>query len=169
VTEEGAEDEEPSTIAELLSTPTPTIEPSELPSSETGPEPAQGTQAYSSPVLIDPDSETSYGCWPVTLRWDWDGHLAQDEYFDVRVWVEGDQAHSGIAWTKTSPHALNPCSILPPGRYFWAVAVIRGRDGIMEEQLSPESENWILNLLGEGPGEVQAGKTPKTPKKAPQE
>jgi len=87
-------------------------------------------------VLLSPEdgaqiAEDAYA----NLRWGWDGELEKDEYFDVRFWKNG-APHYGVAWTKEGSHAVRG----EPGiTYFWAIAVIRGQDGQMLEQLSPES------------------------------
>lgn len=71
------------------------------------------------------------------LQWEWPGQLGPDEYFEVRVWREGEP-HVGIILSKNTEHLLS-LSFLSPGKYYWAIAVIRERDGKVE-QLSPESE-----------------------------
>jgi uncharacterized protein YraI len=86
----------------------------------------------------------------VVLRWEWPqpnqcGPLAPDEYFDVRVWTDG-QPHSGIAWTKACEYSLKGFLTSKPAQTFqWVVAVIRGQDGKWEADLSSESEAWSLS------------------------
>jgi hypothetical protein len=54
----------------------------------------------------------------------------------VRLWREG-APHYGVGWAKDELYAV----VGDPGAtYYWAIAVIRGKDGKMLEQLSPESE-----------------------------
>jgi hypothetical protein len=59
------------------------------------------------------------------LKWAWIGSLAEDEYFDVRLWRIGTDA-KGIAWTKEPEYIARQ---LETGWYSWAVAVVRGHDG----------------------------------------
>lgn len=76
----------------------------------------------------------------LALEWSWDGTLAEDEYFDVRVWREGDP-HYGISWTKDSRLDLTDwLHEQEPGTYFWSVALIEGRDGQMVSELVSEVE-----------------------------
>jgi len=92
---------------------------------------------YPSPVLISPRDkaefeENSYA----NLWWAWEGKLAEDEYYDVRFWQEGEP-HYGVVWTKDEFFGV----LGKPGiTYYWAIAVIRGQNGKMVAQLSPESE-----------------------------
>jgi hypothetical protein len=71
------------------------------------------------------------------MRWRWDGALAEDEWFDVRVWQAG-MPHNGIAWTKQPEYEYDIC-LKGNGHYFWSVAVIRGQDGQWGGDLSPEA------------------------------
>lgn len=102
-------------------------------------------KVYPAPTLISPDDGARFGAEvPAELRWSWAGELASDEYYDVRVWQEGEP-HRGVAWTK-EPLLLFAGE--PTIHYRWAIAVIRGEGGQMVEQLSPESDSrgilWLL-------------------------
>ncbi len=81
---------------------------------------------YPSPALAEPvDGITSAGRLP-PLSWNWEGELAEDEYFEVRIWHNGDPYHIGIVWVKCSPFDFN-LEGFPTGKYFWSIAVMRGR------------------------------------------
>jgi hypothetical protein len=91
---------------------------------------------YPAPNLISPDDGASFPAGKeITVRWTWDSELGEHEHFDVRLWQEG-APHYGVGWSKEGIYAV----VGEPGvAYYWSVAVIRGKDGEMLEQLSPES------------------------------
>ncbi len=91
---------------------------------------------YPAPVLVSPEDGARFPAGTeVPVRWTWDGELGADEHFDVRLWQEG-APHHGVGWSKEGTYGV----IGEPGvTYYWSVAVIRGKDGQMLEQLSPES------------------------------
>ena len=67
------------------------------------------------------------------LTWSYDCPLAENEHFDVRVWREGEP-HYGVAWTKSTQFTLDR-DHFGPATYYWTIAVIRGRDGKVEEEI----------------------------------
>ena len=85
------------------------------------------------------------------LRWQWAGQLGPDEHFDVRVFREG-KPHWGIAWTEVTEYLLN-LDPMAGGTYYWSIAVLRGRDGKVEEVISPESDVWSFERKGGPTGE----------------
>lgn len=94
------------------------------------------TKVYESVDLDTPHEGQNMHGRHVELRWSWEGTLAEDEFFDVRLWRLGTPKTS-IAWTKepyyTERHRSN-------GWHTWTVAVIKGRDGLLERELAPEAE-----------------------------
>lgn len=98
--------------------------------------PASPPGGYPAPVLLSPDDGARFPAGAqVPVHWTWEGELGEDEHFDVRFWREG-APHYGAGWSKEGTYAL----VGDPGvTYYWSVAVIRGQDGKMMEQLSPES------------------------------
>jgi serine/threonine protein kinase len=126
----------PPTATATSVTPTPTPRPQPTPTP--APKPTATPVGYPAPLLVEPANGAQFGGGQVWLRWRWDGQLGPDEHFDVRVWREG-QPHFGIAWTEKPEHLLN-LDAMNEGWYHWSVAVIRGRDGKWEKDLSPESE-----------------------------
>jgi hypothetical protein len=129
-------------------TPSPTLTPSSTPVTPTS-TPSQPTSraTYPSPVLLAPADVSSIS-QPTLLQWSWSGALQEDEYFDVRVWGEGESAW-GVAWTKDTSYLFDPTT--KGGDYLWTIVVIRGRDGTMLEELSeaPPSRNFHITT-GEG-------------------
>ena len=122
------------TVTSVPPTPTPRPQPTPTPT----PKPTATPIGYPAPLLLEPANGAQFGGGQVWLRWRWDGQLGPDEHFDVRVWQEG-KPHYGVAWTEKPEHLLN-LDALGGGGYYWSVAVIRGRDGKWEKDLSPEAE-----------------------------
>jgi hypothetical protein len=108
------------------------------------PTPTPTLKVYPVPALLSPEDGARFVAgMPAELRWSWAGELAFDEYYDVRVWPEGEP-HSGVAWTKEPTLLFTGEAAIP---YFWAVAVIQGQGGQMLQQLSPESDARSLLWL----------------------
>jgi hypothetical protein len=82
------------------------------------------------------------------LKWAWNGTLADDEWFDVRMWQLG-QPHLGITWTKDRSHLFDPAS-KASGVYYWSVAVILGRNGTWLANLSLEAPHRSISIPGGG-------------------
>jgi hypothetical protein len=91
---------------------------------------------YPAPRLISPYENQGVTDSTITMRWSWPGTLAEDEYFDVRLWRVGT-SKQGIAWTKRRDYVERHPST---GWYFWTVAVVRGRNGEIVAELSGEPE-----------------------------
>lgn len=86
--------------------------------------------AFYQPTLQEPADNASFANpADVVLTWDWVRDLGENEYFDVRVWQEGEPGY-GITWTQENSFALDGwLSSRDAGEYFWTVAVIEGVDG----------------------------------------
>jgi hypothetical protein len=91
---------------------------------------------YPVPVIIFPEDGANFPPGArVELRWAWGGDLSEHEHFDVRLWKEGAPNY-GIGWSKEEHYTVKR----DPGvTYYWSVAVIDGKDGKMDRQLSPET------------------------------
>ena len=103
---------------------------------------------YSAPRPEGPDPGRSFGDSPIRLEWDWTGSLVPNaEYFDVRVWRNGEADPFWTDWATASPYFLN-LEKQSGGIYHWSVRVIRGhyKDGysVFDEELSPDSERWSI-------------------------
>jgi hypothetical protein len=61
------------------------------------------------------------------LSWTYASTLAPDEYFDVRVWQDGQPAY-GIANVRETTYAIGDG--FPNGLYNWTIAVINRVNGI---------------------------------------
>jgi hypothetical protein len=91
-------------------------------------------QVYPLPELLLPYEGQDVVGMGVNLRWSWAGTLAEDEYFDVQLWHVGSPRKS-IAWTQKREYTER---YPDPGAYFWTVVVVRGKNGVVERELSPE-------------------------------
>jgi tetratricopeptide (TPR) repeat protein len=138
----------PTVTLQPLSTEPPAATSRPRPTSTPRPEP------YPAPILLEPGDGAAFR-EGFTMRWQWSGTLKEDEWFDVRVW-QGDEPHYGIVWVKEPTHHIDRWT-RGEGEHFWAIAVIRGRDGVMEEQLSAESKPRLVRVLSSSgpPGPTQ--------------
>lgn len=98
--------------------------------------PAFVSSSYPPPIPIKPDNGSgSYGTFP-PLTWTWDGELADDEYFEVRIWHESiTDYHPALGWVKEPPFDFN-ISQERPGKYYWTVIVIKGENAKLKD--------WII-------------------------
>lgn len=136
------------------------------------PTPSVPVVRYPVAILTGPDNGVgTLGAFP-PLYWDWDGQLADDEYFEVRVWHEDLPYHAALGWVKQPQFDYN-VSGERNGKYYWAVTIIRGKnpkakdwikpgwpyqvwDGELVTELSPESENrfFFFTVSGGGGGPI---------------
>ncbi len=122
---------------------------------------------YPAPRLISPYENQGVRDSTITMRWTWSGVLAEDEYFDVRLWRVGTRKQ-GIAWTKRRDYIERHPST---GWYFWTVVVVRGQDGEIVAELSAEPEpisfRWA-SPSDDSPGEQRPTSFPPPTRVAPQ-
>jgi serine/threonine protein kinase len=90
-------------------TPKPTHEPTAIP--------ARAPQ----PILVSPTSGANVG--GESVRLEWTGTLRKDrnEWFDVRLWQDG-QDPKGVAWTQDTYYDCRPPK---GGKWNWAIAVMQ--------------------------------------------
>lgn len=92
--------------------------------------PTPAAQA-AAPQLVTPvDGSVFPFVEAILLEWRWDAPLAEDQYFDLRVWQAGQPAY-GITWTKETRFDLTTWlrEQYRTGTFYWQVALIRGVDG----------------------------------------
>lgn len=127
----------PTRAATPIPLPTFSPIPPTLPApTETAPAPTATVDPYPVPILLEPPSRAIVN-QPTLFRWRWDGQLGRDEYFDVRVWREGEP-HFGVTWTTETEYLYDPRT-KGDGQFFWSVAVIRGQGGQREMDLTEEA------------------------------
>jgi hypothetical protein len=113
------------------------------------------TGSCSPPKLLSPaDGQRFELSENIQLSWSYDCPLADNEHFDVRVWREGE-AHKGVTWTKDAEYWLAH-EAYGGGKYYWTVAVVRGKDGVYEGDVTAEAPARWLEWKG-----VQPTATPK--------
>jgi hypothetical protein len=78
------------------------------------------------PTLTAPDDGSkAYGTYP-PLDWTWPSSLAEDEFFEVRVWHESITTyHPALGWVKV-PHFDYNIKGERDGKYYWTVLVVKG-------------------------------------------
>lgn len=73
--------------------------------------------------LISPAADSSFRVDAIVgFAWAWEGQLQGNQYFDLRIWREGEP-HRGVASFTGTSGDFRPAS-LGPGIYFWTVAVV---------------------------------------------
>jgi hypothetical protein len=106
------------------------------------------TPTVPGPHLLEPSDGATFA-YPqnITLEWAWDRPLGQYEFYDVRVWREGEPAY-GITWSPVGELHLDSwlAGQNQAGVYHWQIAVIAGRDGILEKQVSEPSPVYSFTL-----------------------
>jgi serine/threonine protein kinase len=85
------------------------------------------TAAAPTPVpvvrLLSPAADSRFGVDSIVgFAWQWDGQLQGSQYFDLRIWRDGEPHRGVAAFTGTSGEYR--ASALGPGTYFWSVAVV---------------------------------------------
>ena len=122
----------------------PSVESAQQPAASATPTPDPTRGEYPAPRMLYPGRDENVRPTYLTLQWEWDGELGEDEYFDVRLWIMGGEKR-GIAWTK-QPQYIKRAS--ESGWHSWNVVVVRGRDGVVLEELSdepaPVNFNWSV-------------------------
>ncbi len=123
------------------------------------PVPSPTPKSYEdAPVLISPvEGAVVEEKREMLLQWSWNGLLAENEHFDVKIRPDGQDRSAYVAWEVGEGH--NFVANLTPGRYYWSVQVIQGyyqndsghpEDRVFEAFLSPESEERLI-IVGERP------------------
>jgi hypothetical protein len=133
----------------ILPTATSTTQPTVAP-------PAGGCAA---PTPVEPQNGSVYLLGQVPLlRWSYDCPLASNEYFDVRVYREGEP-HYGATWTKNKQFAVDR-DRFADGVWYWSVAVVYGSDGVPDGFTTGEGPERSFELTGTEPGGGGVTETP---------
>ncbi len=119
-------------IALLLIVGTRTVTLNDLQAQETAAAPAQAAAIASAarvslpPTLLAPDDASRFdNAAAVTLKWMWYRPLADDEFYDVRVWRASDP-ENGLTWTKDQSLDLRDWLLYQqPGDFDWRLGVVR--------------------------------------------
>lgn len=106
-------------------------------------------QALFTPTLLAPANGARFANpASVVLEWDWLRDLDENEFYDLRVWREGDPDY-GITWTRETSFALSQwLSERDSGTYLWSVAVIEGdldnNTVISEIGSAPDARQFVI-------------------------
>lgn len=113
--------------------------------------------AWRAPSRLFPGMDAQMGSGPLTFRWVWDAELAENQHFDLRVWVMGAKAES-VAWTKEMQYNL---AQREGGWHTWQVALIQGTDGNIEQELAVSRMVNFYWAAGDSP--IESTPTPVPP------
>ena len=92
------------------------------------------SSAQPAPRLASPRQGDTILSAQVTLHWTWDGRLADDEAFDVRVWRTG-VSEASVGLTRKTDFAT---SLSGSGWYEWTVVVVEAVEGRPVSPRSPK-------------------------------
>jgi hypothetical protein len=121
-------------------TPIPILTPAPTPTPLVTPTPTSSI-IYSAPILTNPDNGVgTQGTFP-PLFWKWDGQLAEDEYFEVRVWYEELPYHAALAWVKQPQFDYN-VSDERNGKFFWTVVIVKDKNENVRFKDWYKPEQW---------------------------
>jgi len=111
----------PTVMVEVVPEPTPTLTgtpaftPSDTPTST----------PYPAPALVSPDQGTSFPeAQDVKLQWEWERDLEENEFFEVRIRLKGEQKFDPIGLTKMSSRFVLASKLTQTGTYEWQVAIV---------------------------------------------
>jgi hypothetical protein len=71
-----------------------------------------------------PDGVDVFG--GVTLRWEYYGQLAEDEWFDIKIKPFGSESSVFVDWSKSNTYQLNPWNGWTAGLYTWQIGIVKG-------------------------------------------
>jgi hypothetical protein len=139
---------EPTAIADLV----PTITPDLIHASPTAT--ATPTAApnylYPAPGLHGPaDGDDFKPSDDILLMWDTSTTLAEDEWYEVQLWREGDVPYTVVDRGKEGTWKVG--SEYYPGRYQWRIVIVRGQEEGGKETLSLPSQTWSFGWLSPPP------------------
>lgn len=135
-------------------TPTPTLvrTPTATPTPSPAPSPTPPQKLTLAPVLVAPAPGASVQIGSaVEFVWQYDGQLAENQGFEVRVWKENQPAHYGAAPPVRTTRALLDLSgaygvqLGGSGRHLWTVAVVQIEP---YQALGPEAPPQVIEIEG---------------------
>jgi len=75
--------------------------------------------------LVSPDEGASFAKGQdVKLVWEWERDLAEDEYFEVRIRLKGEQEFERMSLTKVLYQVIATSELTQSGVYDWQVAIV---------------------------------------------
>jgi tetratricopeptide (TPR) repeat protein len=98
----------------LTATDTPIPIPTDTPTSS----------PYPTPALVSPEGTSFPKGQDVKLVWEWERDLAENEFFEVRIRLKGEQKFDPIGLTKMSSRFVPASRLTQAGTYEWQVAIV---------------------------------------------
>ena len=133
-------------------TPTPTSTATNTPTHTPTPTatsvPPTSTPTYT-PIptlrLIYPSEGYKFPKGPVTLEWEYDGELGEDEVFSVRAWTEESTTfcfhEQKLKEERRHNGGLAGC---PPGKVYWQVVLARKRSDGKWDEILASNDQWFV-------------------------
>ncbi len=104
---------------------------------------------YPAPGLVGPAHGSNFKPNDtILLMWDTPTPLAEDEWYEVQLWREGDPPEV-VQWVKEGTWKVERTYY--PGRYLWRIRIVHGQEGKKERDLSPPSQTWSFSWLSPVP------------------
>jgi len=113
---------------------------------------------YPAPGLSGPGNGSDFKSNDdILLMWDTPIPLAEDEWYEVQLWREGDVPYTVAQWTKEGTWKVERKYY--PGHYQWRIRIVRGQGGKKERDLSPPSQTWSFSWLSPPPTQTPTATT----------
>lgn len=118
-------------------TPTPTATVTNPPVPTSTPTATPTPTFYPAPLLTGPENGVdALGTFP-PLLWTWEGTLAEDEYFEVRIWHENFPDPQALGWVKQEVFDYN-ISQGAFGNYNWSIIIVKDSQVRTKDWYKPE-------------------------------
>jgi peptide/nickel transport system substrate-binding protein len=106
-----------------LHTPTSTSTP--VPTNTPSPTDTPTSTPYPAPTLVGPEEGTSFPEGEdVKLAWEWERDLAENEFFEVRIRLQGEQEFDPMDLIKVPYRFVFASNLTQAGTYEWQVAIV---------------------------------------------
>ena len=106
-----------------LHTPTSTSTPA--PTNTPAPTDTPTSTPYPAPTLAGPEEGTSFPeGQDVKLVWEWERDLAENEFFEVRIRLKGEQEFDPMDLVKVPYRIVSASKLTQAGTYEWQVAIV---------------------------------------------
>jgi len=106
-----------------LHTPTSTLTP--VPTNTPSPTDTPTSTPYPAPILVGPEGGTSFPeGQDVKLVWEWERDLAENEFFEVRIRLKGEQEFDPMDLVKVPYRIVSASKLTQAGTYEWQVAIV---------------------------------------------
>ncbi len=121
-------------------TPTPTVTPT--------------PKIYPAPLLLSPENGSGALRTFPALKWNWSGILAEDEYFEVRIWHESAPYPISYGWVKQPQFDYNLGQGEQAGKYFWSVIIVKDAAVRFKDWYEANKNNWPYPVWEHDPAQA---------------